>query len=171
MAFWNRGEDPWDMDPAKRRAKSERESREPMENPLDRLKVWSQERKAQQAAEDAAQEAVSLGCPWCGKPMRQGYIASGQHGLIWTPGRLTTRSAWLGPGKEKAEGRLRVDNEGGLVSYKTVWHCPDCEKMVLDAKGLRHPNASWLKGIDDNTHFPGKGEEAPEEGSGTEEEP
>jgi len=142
-----------------------------MENPLDRLKAWNEERKAQQAAEDAAQEAVSLGCPWCGRPMRRGYIASGRPGLIWTPGRLTTRGAWLGPGKEKAEGRLRVDNEGGFVSYKTVWHCPDCEKMVLDAKGLRHPNASWLEGIDDNPHFPGKGEEAPEEGSGTEEEP
>ena len=108
MAFWNRGEDPWDMDPAKRRAKSERESREPMENPLDRLKAWSQERKAQQAAEDAAQEAVSLGCPWCGRPMRRGYIASGRPGLIWTPGRLTTRGAWLG-----RQGKGRGTPAGG----------------------------------------------------------
>ena len=103
--------------------------------------------------------------------MERGYIVPGKGMLVWTPGFLTARAAWAGPPKEVRERRLRVDNEGGLVSYKTVWHCPDCEKMVLDAKGLRHPNASWLEGIDDNTHFPGKGEEAPEEGSGTEEEP
>ena len=72
MAFWNRGEDPWDMDPAKRRAKSERESREPMENPLDRLKVWSQERKAQQAAEDVlAADPELKGCPAAAERLRE----------------------------------------------------------------------------------------------------
>lgn len=167
MAFWNRGEDPWDIDPAKRRAKSERKSREPMENPLDRLRTWNEDRKARQAEEDAAQDAVTMACPWCGKPMRRGYISSGRGGVIWTPGRLTARRAWLGPSKKEAEDRLRVDNEGEFVTFKTVWYCPDCEKMVLDAKGLRHPNASWLDGIDDSP-FPGA-EEAEKEAGETEE--
>lgn len=167
MAFWNRGEDPWDIDPAKRRAKSERKSREPMENPLDRLRTWNEDRKARQAEEDAAQDAVIMACPWCGKPMRRGYISSGRGGVIWTPGRLTARRAWLGPSKKEAEDRLRVDNEGEFVTFKTVWYCPDCEKMVLDAKGLRHPNVSWLDGIDDSP-FPGA-EEAEKEAGETEE--
>lgn len=167
MAFWNRGEDPWDIDPAKRRAKSERKSREPMENPLDRLRTWNEDRKARQAEEDAAQDAVTMACPWCGKPMRRGYISSGRGGVIWTPGRLTARRAWLGPSKKEAEDRLRVDNEGEFVTFKTVWYCPDCEKMILDAKGLRHPNASWLDGID-GSPFPGA-EEAEKEAGETEE--
>ena len=35
MPFWKKSEDPWDLDPAKERAKQERE---PLENPLDTLR-------------------------------------------------------------------------------------------------------------------------------------
>ena len=54
MLFWKRSEDPWDMDPARERAKTEQK---PVENPLDTLRDWNQERKARAAAKQAALEA------------------------------------------------------------------------------------------------------------------
>lgn len=143
MAFWNKSDDPWDVDPEKRRARSERKSREPMENPVDKLKSWNEKRKAEQAEKDAAEDAVTMDCPWCGKSMTRGYMESGRGGIIWTPGRMTARSAWIGPPREMMDQRLRVDDEGGLATCKTTWYCPDCEKMLFDAKGLRNPNAPY----------------------------
>lgn len=50
---------------------------------------------------------------------------------------MTARSAWIGPPKEVRERSLRVNDEGDFTPYKTVWYCGDCEKMVIDAKGMR----------------------------------
>lgn len=139
MPFWKKSEDPWDLDPAKERAKQERE---PLENPLDTLREWNEERRAKAAAKQAELEAQPKeSCPWCGAEMERGYIVPGKGMLVWTPGFLTTRAAWAGPPKEVRERRLRVDNEGSLISYKTVWYCRNCEKMVLDAAGLKSPTA------------------------------
>ena len=54
MAFWKKSDDPWDMDPAKERAKRDRE---PIENPLDALRDWNKERKAKAAEKQAELEA------------------------------------------------------------------------------------------------------------------
>lgn len=138
MAFWKKSEDPWDVDPARERERREREDREPMENPLDTLRDWNEGRRARAAARQAEREAQPKEvCPWCGKEMERGYMVSGKGPLTWTPGWRTARSAWIGPPKEARERRLRVDDEGGLTTYKTVWYCGDCEKMVIDAKGMR----------------------------------
>lgn len=140
MAFWKRGEDPWEIDPAKERERREREDREPIETPLDTLREWREKRRAEAAAQEAAWAAEPAEkCPWCGKDMERGYLITGRGGIVWTPGRMTGRAAWIGPPKEVRERRLRVDNEGFLATYKTTWYCPDCEKMVLDAAGLLSP--------------------------------
>lgn len=137
MVFWKKSEDPWDIDPAREREKRERE-REPMENPLDALRDWNEGRRAKAAAKQAELEARPKEvCPWCGKEMERGYVASGKGDLIWRPGWMTARSAWVGPPREVRERSLRVDDEGDFISYKTVWYCGDCEKMVIDAKGMR----------------------------------
>ena len=135
MPFWKKSEDPWDLDPAKERAKQERE---PLENPLDTLREWNEERRAKAAAKQAELEAQPREvCPWCGREMERGYMVSGRGDLIWRPGWMTARSAWIGPPKEVRERSLRVNDEGDFTPYKTVWYCGDCEKMVIDAKGMR----------------------------------
>lgn len=169
MGFWNKSEDPWDRDPARERERRERASQErgAMENPLDSLRAWNEQRKAE-AAEKAAKEAAEPAekCPWCGKDMERGYISGSRYGVIWTPGRMTTRAAWLGPPKEARERQLRLDDEGDLYSWKTVWYCRDCEKMTLDAAGTKAPGSFWADGTVDP--FPwsevedgGDGEETP----------
>lgn len=153
MAFWSRKEDPWDRDPAKERARRERE---PVENPLDTLRGWNERRKAEAAEREAALAAEPAEtCPWCGRDMERGYFATGRGGIVWTPGRVTGRSAWIGPPKETWERRLRVDNEGAFFTYKTVWYCSDCAKMVLDAAGLQHPvNTSPFSGEETSEENP-----------------
>lgn len=138
MAFWKKSDDPWDVDPAKARERRERAEREPMENPLDTLRDWNEERRAKAAARQAELETQPKEiCPWCGREMERGYMVPGKGDLIWRPGWMTARSAWIGPPKEVRERSLRVNDEGGFITYKTVWYCGDCEKMVIDAKGMR----------------------------------
>ena len=123
MAFWKKSEDPWDIDPAK---EQEKQDREPLENPLDALRDWNEERKARAAAKQAEWEAQPKEmCPWCGKEMERGCLA-GSRGVYWFPGRYT---AWWGP--SVIEDSLRVDNEGGLSTYKTAWYCRSCKKMLF----------------------------------------
>ena len=70
MAFWKKSEDPWDVDPARARAK-----REPIETPLDTLRDWNEERKAKAAEKQAELEAQPKEvCPWCGREMERGCL-------------------------------------------------------------------------------------------------
>lgn len=151
MAFWKKNEDPWDIDPAKARSRRERESRrqerEESGSLLDSLQEWNEKRKAEAAEREAELAAEPPEkCPWCGKDMERGYLRTGNGGLIWTPGRMTTRAAWIGPPRELRERQLRVDNEGDFTTWKTVWYCPDCEKMTIDAAGLKSPQGFWADG-------------------------
>lgn len=78
MPFWKKSEDPWDVTPAKERAK-----REPIENPLDTLRDWNEERKARAAAKQAELEAQPKEvCPWCGREMERGYFPGGRDGVL-----------------------------------------------------------------------------------------
>ena len=135
MAFWKKGEDPWDVDPAKQRTVSRVTEtpdrfRELQKNPLDSLKDWVEDRLESQR-EQLIRAAEK--CPWCGGDMEQGFLNGGR-GVFWTRGVPDTRTKWLGAGRENL---LRVDNEGVVITYKTAWRCPACEKMVFDAAGLR----------------------------------
>ena len=133
MGFWNRSEDPWDRDPARERERRERASQErgAMENPLDSLRAWNEQRKAE-AAEKAAKEAAEPAekCPWCGKDMEQGFLTGGRDGTHWYPGIYKTD---LFRGLDST-GRIDVLDEGGIWSglYKTAWLCRDCKKAVFN---------------------------------------
>lgn len=77
-------------------------------------------------------------CPCCGRPMEEGYLwPKGRGGGIWwVSGQIDAKSKFLGPDPNRA---LRVDDEGVLFSYKSAALCPDCKKIVIDAKGLEPP--------------------------------
>lgn len=70
-------------------------------------------------------------CPWCGGYMIKGYLRGGRDGVRWyreKPKFLTIPST-----------SVDMLNEGNLWTYKTVWHCEKCHKMVLDTLLLDPP--------------------------------
>ena len=139
MAFWKKSDDPWDMDPEKRKKQSEttwweqdaparEEADTQPEKQGDRLgdtlKNFFKKRKEETPI-------VPETCPWCGKEMEWGCILGGRDMVQWQnwkPKGLFNFSA--------AEGQEQYDlmDEGGLLSnlYKTAWRCRDCGKLVMD---------------------------------------
>lgn len=127
MAFWNKGEDPWDVKPKSVSMPDPDRDGEP-DTLLDSLKAWNKERKEEKAKRETP--LPSFVCPWCGKEMEAGYIM-GNRGIWWAPGRPDAWAKWAGAGE--AFGAVQVDTEGGLMaSYRTAWVCRDCGKMVLE---------------------------------------
>ena len=164
--FWKKSEDPWDMDPAKRRsapgaAETSFRQEEPEKGLLDSLRGWANEKlEAQRQEVTQTPEA----CPWCGGSMEQGFLDGG-NGVFWIRGVPDTKTKWLGAGRENV---LRVDDEGVLFTYKTAWHCPVCEKIVFDAAGLRPEGestytASFEEGAETRSPYSGCFGETPEE--------
>lgn len=113
MAFWKKSEDPWDPDPAARK-------------------------RAPASTETAAPDGMR--CPWCGGAMLRGYLDAVSGGEIWwTAGLPNPKANLLGADPKQS---LLVSDEGVFFTYKTAWHCRKCEKMVLDAQGIRRPYAT-----------------------------
>ena len=134
MAFWKKSEDPWDQ-PARRPetvpVPAEEEKAEPEEGVLDTLRSgWTAHRQKKKAALTKPPDT----CPWCGREMEQGYFIDGRDTMYWYRGiPVWSERMMSGP-----EDRMRVITEGGVLGrYKTVWYCPDCKKMVLDAADMR----------------------------------
>ena len=134
MAFWKKkSEDPWDMDPNRKREpvsflEQEQENEEP--GVLEAVREqWVQRRQERQEALTLPPET----CPWCGKNMEQGFM-TGDRGIYWLRGVPDTKAKWFGAGDENT---MRVDVEGLFYTYKTTWHCPDCRKMFFDAADLQ----------------------------------
>lgn len=155
MPFWKK-EDPWDVDPAKRRRQSEaRLAEEEGQSPAGALKdklldAVTGEEGGGESLKDAASKmkgkllsALSLDdgekkkaeepepepmiCPWCGKPMVRRYL--------WG-----TQGVWLGEKKPgpfssslSAYNRQILD-EGNLLvcRYKTMWYCDNCKKIAAE---------------------------------------
>jgi len=128
MPFWRKSEDPWDKKDGI--SKPPKEPKEPKENPVDTLKAWVEDRKAEAKEREEARRLPTEKCPWCGKDMEQGNMLGGRDSVLWYPGILTTKDAWFGGGPR--EERLQLCDEGGFTSYKTVWLCRDCKKMVFN---------------------------------------
>lgn len=139
MAFWNKGEDPWDVKPKPVSVPDPDRDGEP-DTLLDSLKAWNKERKEEKARRKAPLPPEK--CPWCGGDMEQGFLSGGR-GVVWSRGVPDTKTKWLGAGHGNT---LRVDDEGVLLTYKTAWLCPACEKMTFDAAGLRAPGEDTYSG-------------------------
>ena len=131
MPFWKKSEDPWDIDPSKRRPATEPEEKGP--GLLDFLREdWD----TMQAARQEKREKLRLPpeqCPWCRKDMEQGFLMGGR-GVFWYRGIPAGKALWISPGNEDT---IRVDAEGFLTTYHTAWYCPDCKKMTIDAADLQ----------------------------------
>ena len=136
MAFWNKGEDPWDVEPKPVSVPNPDCDGEP-DTLLDSLKAWNKERKEEKAKRETPLPLEK--CPWCGKEMEAGYIM-GNRGIWWAPGRPDAWAKWVSVAA--AEGAIQLDTEGGLMdSRRTAWICRDCGKMALNL-----PNASTPEG-------------------------
>lgn len=125
MAFWNKGEDPWDVKPKPVSVPNPDCDGEP-DTLLDSLKAWNKERKAEKVKRETP--LPPMVCPWCGKEMETGYIMG--QGIWWAPGRPDALSKWAGA--SGVMGAVQVDTEGGMFPYRTAWVCRDCGKMALN---------------------------------------
>lgn len=127
MPFWKKSEDPWDIDPAKRRAPVEKEP-----GLMDTLRGEWDTLQAERREKQAALRLTPEKCPWCGKEMEQGFLMGGK-GVWWCRGIPSGKALWFGSGSENT---MRVDTEGFLNTYHTAWYCPACLKMTINAAGL-----------------------------------
>lgn len=128
MPFWKKSEDPWDIDPSKRRrppAEEKAESGEAAPGLLEELRDWNEARKQKKAE----RVPPPIPCPWCGKEMETGYLM-GSRGIWWAPGRPDGWAKWVSIAM--VEGAFRVDTEGGLAAYQTAWYCGDCRRLAVD---------------------------------------
>ena len=117
MSFWKKSEDPWDIDPDKRKP-----AREPEKAAPGLLASLRGEWDAMQAGRQEKRERLRLPpekCPWCGKDMEQGFLMGGR-GVFWYRGIATGKARW-NPGSENI---IRIDTDGDqiLTVYHTAWY-------------------------------------------------
>jgi len=154
MPFWKK-EDPWDVDPAKRRRQSEKRlAEEEGQSPAGALKdklldAVAGEEGGGESLKDAASKvkdkllsALSLDdgekkeaepepepmiCPWCGKPMVRRYLWGGR-GVCLGEKKPGFFSSGL-----SADNRDILDEGNPLVCpYKTMWYCDGCKKIAAE---------------------------------------
>ena len=131
MPFWKKSEDPWDIDPSKRRP-----APKPAEKAPGLVDTIREEWDAMQKERQEKRKKLELPpekCPWCGKDMEQGFLM-GSRGVFWCRGIPAGKALWLRPGRENI---MRVDTQGDVLCYHTAWYCPDCKKMTIDAADLQ----------------------------------
>lgn len=150
MAFWKKSEDPWDLDPDKRRPAAGEEAAEKDGDAgslLQDLRAWNEARKAEKVRRETPPAPIP--CPWCGKEMEVGYLVGGRDYV-----RLVRQR----PGALRlAEDALYIRGDGTFwCDYKIAWTCPDCRKLVAD---LPEPEETW-----DNDILRGEAQENQHEG-------
>ena len=137
MPFWKKSEDPWDMNPGRRKEPVsfyEQEQEDEEQGVLESVREqWTQRRQEKQEALTLPPEA----CPWCGGTMEQGFMDGGR-GVVWHRGVPDAKARWLGTG---GANTMRVDTEGVFATYKTTWYCSGCRKMVFDASDMETMSA------------------------------
>ena len=150
MAFWKKSDDPWDIDPEKRKKKNEAVWRE--EVPAEHSQqeslgdVWKSLFPQKQEREESLPDTAEK-CPWCGKDMEWGVIGGGgrDSSVIWRNWQPKGLLDLAGTGNGKMFDLL--DEGSGMRWFKTVWLCEDCGKLVLDRPQQRTgPNYVWEGG-------------------------
>ena len=121
MAFWKKHEDPWEIDPEKRRREAvpvfEQEP-ETEEAPAEKKWPWQKKKEPEEVPPET--------CPWCGRPMERAYLYSGRDKL-----RLCSEKPsafWGAMGADTVE----LCDEGFWVTHKSCWQCKSCRKVVAD---------------------------------------
>ena len=141
MAFWKKSEDPWDIDPEKKRRQDPVtyfESEEPEEaEESERVSAKELLSGLFRKKEEPAEEAPPVPCPYCGSMMKKGYLKGGRDQVYWSetkPGFLSgLDEAWL------------ISDEGGLLTaaYRTAYMCEPCRKMIVDVPEPSLTNFVW----------------------------
>ncbi|MBE6995430.1 MAG: hypothetical protein E7429_01665 [Ruminococcaceae bacterium] len=153
MAFWKKSEDPWDIDPEKKRRKAPpvfEDFSEPEEKEETKRFLADLFKKD----ETPAEEEPPVPCPYCGKTMKKVYLKGGRDRVYLSevkPGFMSAfDEAWL------------ISDEGGLLTtaYRTCHMCEDCRKLVVDIPETAGPNYVWKDG---QPVLPEEQEEAKEE--------
>ena len=131
MAFWKKSEDPWDMDPSKKKREPTVYHTVPEE--VSGLKDEPEDEGflAEVAGlfkkkSDPLEELPPMNCPWCGKEMTKGYLMGGRDAMRWSvekPGTIFG-SAFL--------DTVQIRDEDIWNNYKTCWHCIPCRRLVVD---------------------------------------
>lgn len=163
MAFWNQDDEgEWE----KYRKSREKESQEPEEKKMppesnefrEYFKIVRQAQspesgEAEQPGEKASPLQTFLSrfrgdekseepegppekCPWCGGDMVKGYL-SGARGMYWRSKKPTFLSTNFSTDVVVV---FEPESHGFTTyTYKIVWHCPACFKMVTDIRDLNSP--------------------------------
>lgn len=130
MAFWKKSEDPWDVDPDKRRStvwEEETESDPDAERPADAPQAGAEENREGSAA--------SMDCPWCGREMELGYLYS-KECILWVDQEPGAFLGVLSAGRE-----IYVSDEGVIAQYKKCWHCSACGRLVVQLSNEARPSS------------------------------
>lgn len=136
MAFWKKkSEDPWDIDPNRKREPVMFYERDPEPQPEPKPAMKEDEglampettaeqhaRAEQEEPEDAPE------CPWCGEKMVRAYLLGGRDMICFADQR--PHGFWGSLGHEKT---YLGDDTGFLGgNYQSCWQCKPCRKLVID---------------------------------------
>lgn len=126
MAFWKKSEDPWDMDPGKRKKQTGwYETHASVETP-PAPPVPEVVEKAVENVENSEKEQAEV-CPRCGGEMAPGRLSSGRDDIVWRDGAEPERFVdFLMEGGE----RIRPDR---------AWRCRKCNRVVFTLKDQLTP--------------------------------
>ena len=140
MAFWKKSDDPWDIDPEKRKKQSTTtwwEQEAPAETEPSAQLVGERLGDALKGFLGKKEDEEPIPpekCPWCGKDMEWGCITGGRDSVTWK----NWKPKGLGLMRPAGWKELDLLDEGEWAPYKTVWNCRDCGKMVLEVQNPRN---------------------------------
>lgn len=126
MFFRKKSEDPWDVDPNKKKAAPAA--------PQEEVKA------AEEPTEETIEEAPV--CPWCGEKMLRGYLQA-YRGGIWLRDEEPGWTSMLGD-----VNGVSIARDGGTMAglYAPCWQCKLCRKVVADIPRKSGPNYVWKNG-------------------------
>lgn len=137
MPFWKKSEDPWDMDPNRRkRTVYEREPDPESEPEMGGGLAAPREITEQEPQEDAPD------CPWCGEKMIRAYLLGGRDMICFADQK--PHGFWGSLGHEKTYLGDDTGFFGG--NYQSCWQCKPCYKLVIDIPQPTAPNYVWEDG-------------------------
>lgn len=124
MPFWKKGEDPWDLDPAKRRELIARETEE--QGPAGSATGLERGAKSGEGPETGGERPGPHSLPLV-REHNGSQISLGRQRLFGK-GKAGPFSGGL------FDEKWNFLDEGDLISgsYKTVWYCKDCRKLAAD---------------------------------------
>lgn len=135
MAFWKKSEDPWDVDPDKRRPTVWEEETEEKPDAVcseNTSQVWTEKSPDEEKEEESADPMT---CPWCGKKMELGYLYS-KECILWVDQEPGAFLGVLSAGRE-----IYVSDEGVIAQYKKCWHCSACGRLVVQLSNEARPSS------------------------------